>query len=128
MWLKPVYERPPTDPHTIYEAPLYKTLARYANRFLSLCLPGCLHCLFLSYTVKSHVFVAKPISSHVQVMTFLSCGNYVCVCIHTYIYVCMYVCMYVYYTYTVIQTCIGTNAYMAYHTCTHIGVSLAGKF
>lgn len=28
VWLKPVYERPPTDPTTIYEAPLYKTLAR----------------------------------------------------------------------------------------------------
>ena len=28
LWLKPVYEKPPTDPATVYESPLYKTLAR----------------------------------------------------------------------------------------------------
>ena len=28
IWLKPVYERAPPDPNTIYEAPLYKTLVR----------------------------------------------------------------------------------------------------
>jgi len=28
VWLKPIYERQPADPTTIYEAPLYKTLVR----------------------------------------------------------------------------------------------------